>query len=311
MPFTINFNNCLGAVRNTGTPQCYLDPNFITGAIIAPRGTILDGTTQSLSTALTALLYNASKTSRGYPVYDLEKMTPSSDKLQKQSMPTGAEHPVREGYEKHEFQFFDGGLSKLQALRTFNGSNWDGPTVNKIQAFPCNPGGFIWAPPQTPNTGTERTGYLWMTQFKQTYWTDQIANVGASFVFENTFPGLNDVNVLASATVNATTKQFNVCLVSPLGTDIGALYSAALSGSGGPAMWTGSVVAGGASLTISTVVWVPSTVAGVPGYFTITVGATGYPTPPAPIFLNLANASTLQAAGVPYESTGALSIASV
>lgn len=335
--FSINYNNCLGSVKNTGVPQCYLDTNFITGAIIAPKGTILNGSSLSISAALSALVYNASKTSRGFPAYDFEKVDDSSDKLVIQTMPTGARHPVREGWMDLLFQWFDGGINKNQALRTFNGNNWDFfltdtnplngqsniwgisvtntatglPYTNQIQTFPTTPGGFLWTPPQKPNTGSERTAYTTQFAFKQTYWADQIAAVACPFDFPTTFPALNDVVVSASATVSSTTKVFNVCLVSPLGTDIGALYSAALSGSGGIALWTSAVASSGVSLTISSVTWTASTTSGVPGYFTITVGTTGYPTPPAPVLFNLTNANALQAAGVPYESTGAVSMASV
>lgn len=333
--FSINYNNCLGTVKNTGVPQCYLDTNFITGAIHVPKGTIVDGTTQSITTQLTSLIYNASRTSRGYVAYDFEKVDDSSDKLVIQSMPTGARHPVREGWMDLLFQWFDGGINKNQAMRTFNGSNWDMffidtnplngqsnlwgiyvtnpstglPYTNKIQAFPTTPGGFIWTPPQKPNTGSERTAYTTQYAFKQTYWADQIAAVACPFDFPTTYPGLNDVVVTPSATVNATTGSFNICLLSPLGTDIGALYSAALSGSG-KTNWTVAVASSGASITITTVTWVPSTTPGVPGYFTIAVPVTTpYPTPPLPVLINLVNCNTLQGVGVPYESTGALSIA--
>lgn len=334
--FTINFNNCLGSVKNTGVPQCYLDTNFITGAIHVPKGTILDGTTTPITTLLTNLIYNASKTARGYVAYDFEKVDDSSDKLVIQSMPNGARHPVREGWMDLLFQWFDGGINKNQAMRTFNGSNWDmffidtnplngqsnlwgiytvsastGLVIpNKIQAFPTTPGGFIWTPPQKPNTGSERTTYTTQYAFKQTYWADQIAAVGCAFDFPTTFPGLNDVNVSAAATVNATPGSFNVSLVSPLGTDIGALYSAALSGTG-KTNWTCAVASSGASIVITSVTWVPSTTTGVPGFFTLAVVITPpYPTPPLPVLINLVNANALNTAGVPYESTGALSIAS-
>lgn len=335
--FTINYNNCLGTVKNTGVPQCYTDTSFITGAIIVPRGTVIDGTTVSITTSLTNLIYNASKTARGYTAYDFEKVDDSSDKLVLQNMPNGARHPVREGWMDLMFQWFDGGITKNQAMRTFNGSNWDfffidtnpmngqsnlwgiytinsstGLVVpNKIQAFPVLPGGFLWTPPQKPNTGTERTAYTTQFSFKQTYWADQIAAVSCAFDFPTTYPGLNDVVVAASATVNATPGSFNISLVSPLGTDIGALYNAALSGTG-KSNWTVANAATAASITITSVTWVPSTVSGVPGYFTIVVPTTAppYPVSPAPVLINLVNASILQAAGVPYESTGALSIAS-
>lgn len=335
--FSINYNNCLGGVKNTGVPQCALDINFITGAIIVPKGTVIDGTTSPIATSLTSLLYNGSKTARGYSAYDFEKVDDSSDKLVVQTLPNGARKPVREGFEDMLFQWFDGGITKNQALRTFNGSNWDFffidtnplngqsnlwgiyvintatglPYLNKIQAFPTSNGGFLWTPPQKANTGSERTAYTTQFVFKQTYWADSIAAVSCPFDFPTTYPGLNDVVVTASATVNATSGSFNISLVSPLGTDIGALYSSALSGSG-KSNWTSAVASSGAAITITSVTWVPAAAGSTaPGYFTIVVPTTTpYPVSPAPILFNLVAANTLQAAGVPYESTGALSIAS-
>jgi hypothetical protein len=328
----LNTINCLGLVKNSGVPSCPLDPQFITGAIMVPRGSQFDVTanTNNVLTTLSALFYNASKTARFFPFYDFEKMTDSSDKLVLQSMPNGAKHPVREGYNDHVFQYFDGALTKHQAARTFNGSNWDwyyidtnpnngqqniygivgsGPTM--LQAFPCNPGGFFWAHPITFNTGTERTAYMLQYSFKQVYTNDLLAAFACPFTFETALPGLNDVIVQASATVSAVTKVFNICLVGRTGTDIGALNSAALSGSSGIALWTAAAAATpGTPTTITGIVWVPSTVTGVPGYFQITV-STPYPTPPAPMLFNLVAPAALVAAGVDYESTGALSIASV
>lgn len=325
----INAINCLANVKNTGVVPCPLDPEFISGAIMVPKGAQFDVTTNSgnFLTTLTALFYNSSKLARYYPFYDFEKITDSSDKLTLQSMPNGAKHPVREGYNDLMFQYFDGGLSKHQAARTFNGTAWDwffidtnprtgantlygilGSTGNMMRAFPCNPGGFFWAHPITFNTGTERTGYNLQYSFLQKYSNDLIASLALPFDMPTALPGLADAILGASATVNATPKSFNVTLLSPQGTDLGALNSVALaSGS----MWTASNAGTAAAIVVTSATWVPSTTAGVPGYFTLLLATTGYPTPPAPVLINLAVPATLAAAGFDYESTGALSIASV
>lgn len=329
---TLGAIQCLTNVGNTGNQPCFFDPAFITGAILAPRGATLDASASGgvVLTTLTANFYNASKAARWYPLYDFEKPTDNSDKLVLQSMPNGAKHPVREGFTDWMFQYFDGGLSKHNKVRLFNGTNWDfffidtdlqtglqrliaiqGPSANILQAVPVNPGGFFWAQTWGLNTGTERTRYELQFSFNQRYLnTDGLTQfVAVPFTFDTALPGLTDVIVGASATVNVTAKHFNVTLVSPLGQDIGALYSAAL-GAGAPSAgkWVGTGVTG-LPLTITSATWVPSTTS-APGYFDILVAATNYPTPPAPVTLNLAAPSVLVAVGVDIESTGSLSIAS-
>lgn len=323
---SINQVICVGSVGNTGVPLCPLDPGFISGSIIVPKGTEIDVT--SLQSNLAALLYNASPTARGYAIYDFEKITDASDKLQLQSMPTGAKHPVREGYNDHTFQYFDGALSVHKNLRKFNGSEWDfyyvdtnqrngtntiwgiiGSTASKLRAYPTNPGGFFWAHPITPNTGTERTAYMLQFSFLQKYNNDLAACVAAGFDLPTTLPSLNDAILTASATVNGTSGKFNVTITSPTGVDIGALNSAAWASA---SLWNCKLASSGATIAISGApVWTPSTTPGVPGYFVVTVVTTSpYPTPPAPVLINLAVPATLVAAGLDYESTGALSIAS-
>ena len=114
---------------------------------------------------MSAQFYAASKSGRFYPLYDFEKPTDNSDKLTLQSMPNGAKHPVREGYNDWMFQYFDGGLTKHNNLRLFNGTNWDfyfvstdlqtglqqligiaDSTGTKLQSIPCSPGGFLLGP---------------------------------------------------------------------------------------------------------------------------------------------------------------------
>ena len=110
----LNAISCLNTVGNTGNPKCAFDPAFISGALMAPTGTVIDPSANSnnLLTTMTALFYNASKAARVYPLYDFEKITDSSDKLTLQSMANGAKHPVREGFNDWMFQYFDGGLIK-------------------------------------------------------------------------------------------------------------------------------------------------------------------------------------------------------
>ena len=140
----------------------------------------------------------------------------------------------------------------------FNGSNWDfyflstdlqtgnqqllgiaDSTGTKLQSIPCSPGGFFWAHPWSPNTGTERTNYSLQYSFSQRYNNTKgvTSFLTLPFTLESSLPGLNDVIVGASATVNVTAKTFNVTLVNGAGVDIGAVYSTALAVAGA---WVGT-----------------------------------------------------------------------
>ena len=314
--------NCLSGVGNTGNPQCFFDPAFLSGAVMVPKGASYDTTANSgnVLTTLSANFYNTNKAARWYPLYDFEKPTDSSDKLTLQSMPNGAKHPVREGFNDWMFQYFDGGLTKHLNARLFNGSNWDfffidtdlqtglqrligiqGATSPILQAFPCNPGGFFWAHPWGLNTGTERSRYELQFQFNQRYTNTKGLTQFQSvpFTFDTSLPGLVDMNILASATVNATAKNFNICLVSPTGVDIGALFTSTFTSA---ANWVIKTAAG-VSLTITgSPTWTPSPDGIQPGYFTIVIATTGYPTPPAPIVFNTVAPTALVVLGLYYEA---------
>lgn len=324
---TLGAISCLSSVRNTGVPQCFCDPKFLSGALLVPKGTTLTTTSlAAFTTALTASLYVAAKTARTFPVYGFETPKFSTEQKVVQSMATGQKHVVREGYNDWSFQFVNGGLSLLQALRTFNGSNWDfffidadplgqkifginGTAPNTLKAIPSD-GGFFWASPWNPNDGSKVAEYDIQFVFNTKYANDTVnfVQMAPTFDFPTSMPALNDVVVTASATVNATVKSFNICLISPLGTDIAALYSTVLNSG---AMWAQcTVVATGLPLTVTSATYV-APVGTAPSYFTLLLAATNYPTPPAPVFINLSVPSVLVAAGVNFESTGALSIASV
>lgn len=323
--------SCLSSAGNTGIQQCFCDPKFISGALLVPKGTTYTTTTLSaFQSALSASIYATSKTGRAYPVYGFEAPTDASETKTVQTMATGQKHVVREGFNDWTFQFVNGGLSLLQNLRKFNGSNWDfffldndplgqkifgitGAAANTLRAIPSD-GGYFWAAPWKLNDGSKVTDYMAQFVYNTKYIVDTVNFVQMlpTFDFPTSLPGLSDLVVTASATVNATTKQFNICLISPLGVDVGALYPTVFGGASGPANWAQCTVVGtGLPLTVSTSVFVPSTTSGVPSYFTLTLAVTNYPTPPAPVFINVSVPTTLVAAGVNFESTGSLSIASV
>lgn len=328
---TLNAISCLQTVGNTGNPKCYFDPAFISGAIMAPTGAIIDPSLNGgiLLTTMTPLFYNVSKAGRYFPLYDFEKPTDGSDKLVLQSMPNGAKHPVREGFNDWTFQYFDGGLTKHLNTRLFNGTNWDffflstdlqtglqqllgiaDSTGTKLQAIPCNPGGFFWAHPWGLNTGTERSRYELQFSYNQRYANTKgvTSFLTLPFTIESTLPALNDVTPTAFSPISVVAKHFYVSLINPSGVDIGAIYSTVLNISGA---WVAAATATPLlPYTITSATWVPG-IGTAAGYFDILVAVTNYATPPATSFINLAAPAVLAALGVDYESTGGVTIASV
>ena len=318
----VNAINCLGAAKNTQPIQCAIDPKFINGALIVPKGTVITTTTYSaFQTALLAGMQNVNKTSRFFPVYNFEngKFENESKVVQKTSI--GSQHVVREGFNNWMWQFFTGGLNMLQALRAFNGANWDfflwdnDPAGNKfmglvnsggLRAIPTD-AGYIWADPFNPNDGGSKlTEYWWGAVFNQQVFTDNLGVIQAptSIVPSLNYPGLTDAN-LSIASVNATKGSFNISVTNNAGVDLGALNSTALAVT---TLWNGAVTSGGAALTVSGVVWVPSTTTGVPGYFTVSFATTSpYPASTGTnLTINLGSVTALVAAGMNLESSGAL-----
>lgn len=327
----LNAISCLQIVGNTGNPKCYFDPSFISGAVLAPTGAIIDPALNSgnLLTTMTALFYAASRSGRYYPLYDFEKPTDNSDKIVLQSMPNGAEHVVREGFNKWNFQTFDGGLTKHLNARLFNGSNWDffflstdqqtglqqligiaDSTGAKLQAIPCNPGGRFWANTWTLNTGTEKSGYSYDFSYSQRYANTKgvTSFLTLPFTLESALPGLNDAILVAFSPISVVAKHFYISIVNQSNVDIGAIYSTVLNAAGA---WVGNATATPLlPYTITSATWVPG-IGTAAGYFDILVGATNYATPPATSTFNLAAPAVLAALGVDYESTGSIAIASV
>lgn len=323
---TLGAISCLSSAGNTGIQQCFCDPKFMQGAILAPKGFTLTTTTlAAFTTALTNGIYNVSKSGRLFPIYGFEAPKDSSEQKVVQTMATGQKHVVREGFNDWMFQYVNGGLSLLQNLRKFNGANWDfffidndpsgqkifgitGAAANTLQAIPST-GGFFWAEPWKLNDGSKITNYDVQFVYNTKYVNDTVnfVQMAPTFDFATSLPGLDDVIVGASPVVNATPKSFNITLTSPLGVDIAALNSVAFAGI---TMWAGTVVATGLPLTLTSATFVPAAGANQ-SYFTLLFAATNYPTPPAPIFVTLGAPSVLAAAGLDYESTAPLSIASV
>lgn len=326
----INLINCISGVANTGVVPCFLDFKFPQGMIITPKGATLDVTANSgnLLTTLSTNFYNASKSARWYPWYNILDVKDNSEKKRVQTFPSGGSTVVLELFNNWMFQWFEGGLNMLQALRTFNGSNWDfmlidndptgskmmgikGSTSNIIQAIPTD-GGRIWTDPWILNNAQKITEYNTEVDFNQKYATDQAAMVqfASTFNFSTQLRGLQNAN-LSSPGANATPGNFNVNVKSDTSQDIAALQGAGLAVAG---LWTAINHTSGLSITPSGVAYVPpigtfGTTGYVYGYYTITLPTTAPPYPSSGnVDISLAVPATMVAANLYYETAAPVSI---
>jgi hypothetical protein len=319
---SINEISCLTSVGNTGIVPCGLDFKFPQGIIIAPKGSQFDTSANegNVLTTLTALFYNTSKTARFYPLYNTLMVQDQSEKKQVQTFPSGASMVVLEKFNTWRMQWFDGAFLLMQALRKFNGNNWDfyvldndpagqkilgikGSTSTMLKAIPSD-GGRIWTDPWITNDATKITEYFTEIVFNQKFATDLGAMVQVSFDFPTTLPGLLNAT-LSSPSANATPGSFNIAITSDSGQDLAAAYENVLNEE---ALWTCVNHTTSASITIDSVTFVPG-INGAPGYFTIAVATTAPPYPAAGMVdFNLSTPSLLAAAGADLESLGLISI---
>lgn len=319
---SINEISCLTSVGNTGIVPCGLDFKFPQGIIIAPKGTTIDvsANTGNILTTLAAMFYNTSKTARLYPLYNTLMVQDQSEKKQVQTFPSGASAVVLEKFNTWRMQWFDGGFLMMQALRKFNGNNWDffvldndpagqkmlgikGANSTLLKAIPSD-GGRIWTDPWVLNDATKITEYYTEIVFNQKFATDLGAMVQVSFDFPTSLPGLLNAT-LSSPSANATPGSFNIAITSDSGQDLAAAYAEVLNDE---SLWTCANASTSLAITINSVTFV-SGLNGAPGYFTLAVTVTAPPYPTAgSVKFNLATPSTLATAGADLESTGSLSI---
>lgn len=320
---TLNARTCITSQGNTGIQPCFLDPKFMAGGWLTPKGDELD-ISGNVQTALAAKIYNTNKAARWYPFYFLEALTVNTEKKTIQTMAQGNKHVVREGYNDWQFQYQAGGLSLHRNYRLFNGSNYDfvffdndapnwnlmgivGSAATKLKSIPSD-GGFFWADPWNPNDGSKIAEYMLQFVYASKYLNDFIATVSGNFDIPSTLPGLIDV-VLSSPGAGGSSGHYKISVVSPLGVDIGAKYSSALAAAGA---WAPKNPTTGGAITVTSVAWVASADGIAPGYFDLLLDTTDTDYPAAgSISHNLVNPATLSATpyGVAIEATAPLSIA--
>lgn len=303
---------------NTGIGGVYFDAKMVIGAFLCPKGFELDVT--DVQASLLAATHNSSKKQRIYPIYDFLTPKDSSEQKVVQTFNTGAAKVVREGFNDWSFQFVQGGLTLLQELRKFNGSNYDflfvddenrligitGSNSNKLRAVPSN-GGYFWTGTWKVNDGSKVAEYDVQFRFKSVYLTDFIAMVENDFDIPTTIYGLQDVTL--SAETGGTAGTYKITATNKVKESLADLFPTVLAGSSAPSNWIVTNAATSASITVTSIS-VGVNTAGVSCFvFVLDTADTDYPTTGGSIKFNLASPTTLQTAGVDgFESTGAASI---
>lgn len=313
----INELQCLQDAGNTGVGTCFFDPKNIIGAFVSLNEFELD--TTDLQASLIAATHDINKATRLFPIYDFENTADATEKPVIQTMQTGAKHWVRDGFNDWTFQFVNGGLSLLKQLRKFPKSGCSfffvdasmniiglpGSSDTTLKSIPSTGGMFLPQPFKLAD-GSKITAYEVQFVFNTTYVNDTGAFVHADFDLPSTVNGLQDVNLSNPGAAAAGVFKV-VAKLDATGTNMADLYPTELaSGS----LWTAKNAATGAAIDIDSVTL--STDADKHFVITLDTGDSDYPTPVAPVLINLAAPATLEAAGVDgYESTGAVSIATV
>ena len=306
-------NNIYAALTpaNTGIGQAQFDPKLIKGVLIVPKGYALTAAqVATLQTKLQNDAMNDSKSSRIYPINFFVETKDGSENAVEQSFAYGAKVIVRDGFYTWSFQWIQGGKTLSDALRTFNGANWNIFLVDANDVLlgtinPADPLGIASIPlvqmytvPFKLNDGKKIAEYSVQFTFDPKYLNELgavIANAGFSIL--DTITGLQNA---ALSMTTALTKVFNVTVQTPQGLNLGGQYGS-VSGLAQAALWTATDTAG-AALTVSAVAYNASTQT-----FTVTLASTNYVVGHT-ILINLVGPTELATGGVPgFESLGAAS----
>lgn len=295
----INQIACVQGGSNTGYGECFLNFGTIAGAFLVPKGfEITPAQAQDLQQTLQDAAFAADPKERIYPIHSFEQVTNNSEDKTIQTLGYGGKYPVREGDIDWTFQFIQGGLCLLKALRKFNGAGkqvlfYDSNGVLFGQKIGENLAGiplqFFWANPWTPNDGSNATIFAIQFVFKPKYVNDDLGFLKSDFDLGQ-IQGLQ--NVVLSVLSGAAPAPVVGATTGCDGTNLYGMFAAELAVVGN---WKASNGATGADLTITSV----AEDANANGW-TVTVDAVDadYPAAGGTIILQLADPQTLAAAGV-------------
>jgi hypothetical protein len=309
----------LAAVKNTGIPKTALDIKNIAGFFMVPKGqTFTAAEVATLQTTLLEGVQNASKSARFYPFANFVDFKDSSEEPVVEKFGFGGRKTVRDGINDWAYRFEKGGQQLLNAGRTFNGDDWDvlfvdkknvlvgtawvdGTGANGIKAVPVIE---FYTNPAKQNDGKANTQYWLNVCFDPKFINEEIAWVSdAGFDILDVCQGLGNA-VLGSPGASGTSGTYNVTVIDDLGNNLVDLYGA-------------DFVAGlFACINYQTGLAIPITTAtissfsGVSGIaFVVDKTSANYPaTTGQKVSFNQASIASWIAAGIDFESTGAVSI---
>lgn len=315
--------NNISAVVNPTNPGIYykaIDPSLIKGILFVPKGTtITSAQLSNLYTLLKGLSLNDAKSARLYEVGNLVDFKDNSEKAVTQSFGYGPEYTVRDGLYKWQFQFRKGKKPLNDALRSFNGDDWDvffvdynnvlwGQTYvddegnEGLQAIPIIE---VYTNPFGLNDGKKLADYLIDVKFEPKYINELGAFIDdAGFQILDELPPIQDVVVTGVA--DATSGTYDVTIKTKFGFNLFDQYNSTTSGFAQVGVFKFTNATSGATIAVTGVV------ANAAGQnFKVTVSPTdpAYPTGSGKVQIDLVGPTELDAAGVTgFESLGPIQI---
>lgn len=319
---TVDTIQALAAVKNTGIPKTALDIKNIKGAFLVPAGTTLTAAqVGTLQSTLVGLAQNASKSARLYPFANFVDFKDNSEEPVVEKFGYGSRKTVRDGVNDWAYRTEKGAQQLLNAARTFNGDDWDflfvdnknvligtawvdGTGANGLKAIPCIE---FYANPAKNNDGKKNTEYWINFCFNPIFINDEIAWVAdANFDILETIQGLGNA-VISSPGASGTSGTYKIIILDDLGNNLVDLYGAAFVAS----LFAATNYVTGATIPITSVT--VSSFSGVSG-ITVVLDKTSanYPTVAAgnKVAINQSSLASWIAAGIDFESNGAVAITS-
>lgn len=305
---------CANNVANVGFGSCFLDMEQIVGAFIVPNGFSLSAADLAdLQTALIADTKVAVKLNRVFPLHNFVQMTSNTEDKTVQSFNYGGKKVVREGDYDLTFEFTEGGLCLLKALRSFNSNGvWSvifydskfrifgttGSTEGSLYGIPLK---MLWANPWTPNDGTKTAMYAVQMVFEPRYINEDLAYAEADSYITDIL-GLQDI-IITKNSWNEATGVANISVYSRCGTNLYEVFPTELALA---AVYTAANGVTGAAITVSSVAAVAATKT-----FNVTVDTADpdFPAGTQGVVLDLAAIAVLEANGIEgYESAGSITL---
>lgn len=257
--------NCATRVRNVGVGKCSLHIKEVRGEILVPKGWKIPASALLSQAAFRAYLEAAiiadDPLQRIYPVKGFAALTDNSEEVVVQTLAYGQQLVVRDGNVNWTFQYYDGGICLSNALRSFNGADYDtlfwdsqnilfGTTIAEADgSFSVGgvPQDMLYALPWTANDGANVSMYRIAHSFQPAYINERIGYVQAEF-------NLADLNGLKNISLVPVSSAAGVITFQALtGCDGENMYSAYSADLADELLYTAVNAETGALIAIDTV----------------------------------------------------------